>query len=115
MSFEGWVKLRLEAPDFDPTIWFVARNADEVVGVLRGDPKRWSCGWVGMIGVREPWRRRGVGKALLLQAFQAFYDRGERCVGLGVDTQNPTGATRLYEQLGMRVAAETITYAKGVA
>jgi mycothiol synthase len=115
MQYEEWSRLRLEAPDFDPQIWLVARDGAEVAGVLRGDPKRWSCGWIGMVGVRPRWQRRGIGTALVRQAFRVFYDRGERSVGLGVDTQNPTGATRLYERLGMQVKAEDITYAKVLA
>jgi ribosomal protein S18 acetylase RimI-like enzyme len=110
IPFERWESLRLEAPDFDPSIWFVAHSGDDVVGVLRGEAERWSCGWIAMVGVRPQWHRRGIGTALIRAAFRAFYDRGQRSVGLGVDTQNPTGATRLYEQLGMRIVAEDVTY-----
>jgi hypothetical protein len=31
---------------------------------------------------------------------------------LGVDAQNPTGATRLYERAGLRVIKEDIVYEK---
>jgi mycothiol synthase len=41
-----------------------------------------------------------------------FFERGQRRVGLGVDATNPTGATRLYERAGMRVAYESISFAK---
>jgi mycothiol synthase len=112
MPFEDWERLRLEAPDFDSGIWFVARAGDEVAGVLRGDPNRWGCGWIGMVAVRPRWQRCGVGTALIRRSFAVFYDRGTRCVGLGVDAENPTNATRLYERLGMRVKAETITYGR---
>ena len=60
-------------------------------------------GWVRSLGVRRPWRKRGLGLALLRHAFHEFYRRGKRKVGLGVDTQNLTGALRLYENAGMRV------------
>jgi mycothiol synthase len=49
-------------------------------------------------------RKRGLGSALLLHAFAGLYARGERRMGLGVDATNETGATRLYESAGMRVA-----------
>ena len=38
--------------------------------------------------------------------------RGARQIGLGVDAENPTGATRLYERVGMRVASAADLYAK---
>jgi mycothiol synthase len=114
-TFEEWQRIRLESPDFDPTLWFVAREGNEVAGVIRGDPKRWGVGWVGMLGVRRPWRRRGLGLALLRRSFAEFHERGERRVGLGVDAANPSGATRLYERAGMHVEAEHFTWEKEFA
>jgi ribosomal protein S18 acetylase RimI-like enzyme len=70
---------------------------------------------VGAIGVRKQWRRRGLGLALLLHAFGEFYRRGQPRIGLGVDAQNPTGATRLYERAGMHVAYEAIAFEKALA
>ena len=67
-------------------------------------------GFVGAIGVLRPWRRLGLGRALLLHAFVELYRRGERRIGLGVDAENATGATRLYESVGMRVAWQADTY-----
>jgi ribosomal protein S18 acetylase RimI-like enzyme len=60
-------------------------------------------GWVSALGVRRPWRKRGLGLALLRHAFNEFYRRGKRKVGLGVEAQNLTGALRLYDSAGMRV------------
>jgi mycothiol synthase len=114
-SFAEWKRIRLESPDFDPTLWTVAWDGDEVAGVIRGDPKHWGGGWIGVLGVRRPWRRRGLGLALLRRAFAEFLSRGERRVGLGVDAQNPSGATRLYERAGMHVEAEHLTWEKEVA
>jgi ribosomal protein S18 acetylase RimI-like enzyme len=50
--------------------------------------------------------------ALLQHSFGEFYRRGLRRAGLGVDSQNLTGAVRLYYRAGMHVARETITYEK---
>jgi mycothiol synthase len=65
-----------------------------------------------MLGVRTPWRKRGIGLALLQHAFTEFHRRGEPHVGLGVDADNPTGATRLYEKAGMQVLTEDIVFEK---
>jgi ribosomal protein S18 acetylase RimI-like enzyme len=59
-------------------------------------------GWVGALGVLPEWRRRGLGLALLRESFRRIHATGETVVALGVDSQNPTGATRLYERAGMR-------------
>ena len=91
------------------------RDGDEIAAALRGEPDRGGAGWVGAIGVRKPWRKRGLGLALLLHAFGEFYRRGQPRIGLGVDAQNPTGATRLYERAGMRVAYEAVAFEKALA
>ena len=67
-------------------------------------PKRMGdWGWIGTLAVRPAWRRRGLGRALLLEGFRRFAASGESHVALGVDSENPSGATRLYESVGMRV------------
>lgn len=60
-------------------------------------------GWVNEIGVLAPHRGRGIGSALLRRSFAAFAHRELRSVFLNVDAENPTGATALYERVGMRV------------
>ena len=60
--------------------------------------------------MRPPWRGRGVGKALLLASFHQLREAGKPRTVLGVDAANPTGATRLYANAGMRVLTEVDTY-----
>ena len=115
LPFDEWRQLRLEADDADPGVWFLAREGGEVVGVIRCDAQHLGGGFVAAVAVRARWRRRGIGEALLLTAFRAFHDRGERWVRLGVDTENPTGATRLYERVGMHVENEEIAYEKALS
>jgi len=111
-SFEVWAERRINVPDFDPTMWFIVREGDEIAGVLRGDPERGGAAWVGALGVRPRWRKRGLGLALLRHAFAEFYRRGQPRVGLGVDAQNPSGATRLYERAGMHITYEAVAFKK---
>ena len=114
LPFDEWVDHRVKAPDFDPTLWFILRDGDEIAAVLRGDPDRGGAGWVGALGVRKPWRKRGLGLALLRHAFGEFYRRGQPRIALGVDAQNSTGATRLYERAGMHVAYEAVAFEKAL-
>lgn len=97
-----------EEEGFDPTLMFLAidlRSA-EIAGINLCRPHSFDdpeTGWVGTLGVLRPWRKRGIGLALLRHSFNEFYRRGLRKVGLGVDAQNLTGALRLYESAGMHV------------
>jgi mycothiol synthase len=111
--FEAFSKRRLEEERFDPTLWTTVRADGQIAAVLIADWKRHGeAGWIGSVAVRKPWRRRGLGEALLLRSFGQFYERGERVVQLGVDAENATGATRLYERVGMSVGFEAVIYAK---
>jgi mycothiol synthase len=90
---------------YDPTLWLLAWDGDELAGFALAASERPAdpeLGWIGTLGVRPAWRRRGLGEALLRAAFARLYARGLRRVGLGVDTENETGALRLYERVGMR-------------
>jgi mycothiol synthase len=109
--FEEFVRRRLESPRFNAQLWTAVWDGDEIAATLVAG-KRLGAGWIGGLGVRRPWRRRGLGRALLLRAFGQFYARGERRVSLNVHTENPTGATRLYESVGMHVEREEILYRK---
>ena len=61
-------------------------------------------GYLDQLGVRKPWRHRGVGTLLLLTAFSALRERGCTSAVLGVDADNASGAVGLYERAGMRVS-----------
>jgi mycothiol synthase len=110
--FEAWWQRQESRHDHEPSLWFLVRDGDEVVGAARNDPKRSGGGWVGALGVRPAWRGRGVAHALLMHTFRMFHARGERRVGLGVDAANPTGATQLYESVGMTIELETVLWEK---
>ena len=110
--FEEFVERRLESPRFQPALWTAVWDGDEIAATLIADCKRFGAGWIAGVSVRRPWRRRGLGRALLLRSFGQLYERGERRVSLSVDTENPTGATRLYERVGMRVEREEVLYRK---
>ena len=90
-------------------------HEETVVAATRNDPERSGGGWIGALGVRRAWRGQGLAKALLLHSFREFHRRGKRRVGLGVDSENPTGATKLYESVGMVVDTEQVVWEKVLA
>jgi mycothiol synthase len=111
VTFEEWKHSRFDDPEFDPTLWPIAWDGDQVAGFSL-NRYRMGIGWIRTLGVRRPWRKRGLGEALLLHSFGEFYRRGMKTIGLGVDAQNPTGATRLYQKVGMCTASEFVSYEK---
>ena len=100
-DFAAWSKPNLEGERFDPALWCVVRAGDEIAAGTIGTGGTYGGGFVHALFTRRPWRKRGVGAALLADAFGRFWERGERTVGLGVDAASDTGAFRLYERAGM--------------
>src|SRR6266508_1980173 len=110
-TYEQWAPRKFGRKEFDPTLWMIAWDGDQIAGFSQ-NRYRGGIGWIGTLGVRRPWRKRGLGEALLLHSFAEFYKRGTTTIGLGVDAQNPTGATRLYHKVGMRAVSEFVFYEK---
>ena len=108
-SFEEWSHFDLEGEGsgFDPSLWFLAVDGNEIAGAAccrASTPRAADIAQVSELAVRPPWRRRGIGLGLLHTAFGEFHRRRIPRAELGVDSQNATGATRLYERAGMHVA-----------
>ena len=112
-TFEEYSQRTFAREDYEPSLCVLA----EADGELAGASLNWwkdigGGGWIGTIGVRPAFRRRGIGEALVLASFAEFVRRGETRVALGVDAQNETGAVRLYERLGMRTVWEAVVWEK---
>jgi len=111
-TYDEWSHSLLGSPQFDPDLWFAGRAGPELGGIAictvrPGDP---DVGLVYILGVRRAWRGQGLGRALLLHSLRAFQRRGLERAVLGVDADNPTGAHRLYESVGMVVTAHFEIY-----
>jgi mycothiol synthase len=109
-TYEEWME-RKKGSTWDPSLWFLAVEHGEPIGgavctISEG------IGWVDNLGVRAIGRKRGIGMALLREAAREFSRRGLQRMALGVDSESPTGATRLYERAGMHVAQRHATYGK---
>lgn len=101
--------------DYDPGLWWLAFSGDELAGVCLCEPKfadDESVGWVSTLAVRREYRKHGLGRALLLTAFNEMHRRGKKSVGLGVDASSLTNAVTLYENAGMYISRRYDLYEK---
>jgi len=109
-SFESWRQFMMRPDLFDPELWFVALDGDTIVGACLAFAYS-TGGWVRQLAVAESWRGRGVGKALLSAAFNAFCARGFDDVGLTVESRRPDAHT-FYTAVGMRQVRQYDEYLK---
>jgi mycothiol synthase len=113
---EEWVRLSVGSEDFDPSLSRVAFDGDEIVGYVLSyrdaAPDRL---YIGQVGTRRPWRRRGLAAALMAQVLAAAGAAGKRTAALGVDADSPTGAVGVYERVGFAVESRAVTYALPLA
>jgi mycothiol synthase len=113
--FPLWLHRMTTDPDYDPSLWFLALDGDEIAGVALSKPlpeEDPELGWIETLAVRRPWRRRGLGSALIHHLFGEFARRGWRRAGLSVDADSLTGATRLYERAGMHIKNQHVILEK---
>lgn len=71
--------------------------------------------YLGQLGVRPAWRRRGLGEFLLATGLHSYRSAGYERTSLTVDSDNPTGARGLYERLGFTTRDASVTWMKSLA
>ncbi len=103
--YDEWLERLRASAGYDPTLWWIATVDGEPAGVLMADDHQAAAGagYIGTLGVLDTFRRRRVAKTLLRHAFAEFAARGRAIVRLSVDAESATGATKLYEAVGMSV------------
>jgi ribosomal protein S18 acetylase RimI-like enzyme len=107
--------IKAQGDTFDPTLWFLAVEGTEIVGLSLCDDRivdDKTRGYVNTLAVRPAWRKRGIAFALLQHTFAEFRQRGYAAVELDIDSQNLTGVSRLCDRAGMRVVRQFVTYEK---
>jgi len=102
VPFDRWIEEETGGPSHDPTLWLLARDGGVAIGALAASAGD-DGGWVDWLAVLASHRGRGIGASLLRRSFASFAARGVRRVMVSVDAENLTGATAVYERVGMRV------------
>ncbi|GAB6425472.1 GNAT family N-acetyltransferase [Bacillus luti] len=105
---------RTEREGFHPTLWSLAMVEGEVVGFVFSKKGADNKAEITHLGVRRSKRKQGLGLALLHHAFGQLYEEGISKVHLNVDSENITGAPRVYEAAGMEVQSKFVRFDKEV-
>ena len=105
-SFRRWT----ESPEFDPTLFIVAYDGDEIAGAVlnviypeENELLGLKRAWLDSVFTRRAWRRRGLARALIVRSLHLLRERGMERGALGVDADNPSGALGLYQSAGFAV------------
>ena len=115
VRYQAWLKQQ----DFDPSLYKVAWDGDQVAGAVQNfvnkqenEEYNRKRGYTEGIFVRRPWRKRGLARSLIVQSMKMFKEMGMTETALGVDTENLSGALRVYESCGYRQVKKSITLRK---
>jgi mycothiol synthase len=114
-AFAEWI----HDPDFDPSLFVVAWDGDEVAGAVfnkiethENEQLKRKRGLLDSVFVRRPWRRRGLAAALVARSLIVLREHGMTSAWLGVDADNPNGALGVYERAGFAVHLRSTAYRK---
>lgn len=102
---------RTQQESFDPRLWLLAFEGEALIGVINGQVFL-DFGWIPQLAVLPRARKRGIGASLLLASFGECWRQGLRTVSLAVDSENESGAHRLYEKVGMRTVRSHVRVEK---
>ena len=112
-SFRRW----RESPEFEPTMFLIAWDGDEIAGAVlnviyqaENEALGLHRGWLESVFTRRPWRRRGLARNLIVRSFHHLRERGITDAVLGVDADNPSGALGLYESVGFAVTERSTAW-----
>jgi ribosomal protein S18 acetylase RimI-like enzyme len=110
-EFDSWRTFTVDGKDFLPELSRVAFDGEEIASYVLSyndaSPERM---YIGQVGTRRPWRRRGLAGALMVEVLHAAATADRQFATLDVDTDSPTGAVGVYEKVGFEVEQRDVTY-----
>lgn len=113
---DSW-KFTVGHPQFRADWSFAVQSAGRIAAyqLASFDPESkeifgYTEGYTELLGVLRDWRGMRLAPAMLTEAMRRFRDSGMEHAGLGVDTENPSGALKIYEQLGYTPVSRQIVF-----
>ena len=116
LPFERWLQF-MTGPTHAPDQWTVVELAGGIVGYALGSTRLAStgAGYIASLAVLAEHRGRGLGTALLHARFADDARRGMGATVLHCDSENTSGATRVYQRAGMSVDQEMVAFHRPLA
>ncbi len=118
-TFEEELPHWIEDPNFNPSLWQVAWDGDQIAGMVQNFVNKAENaeygrkrGYTEGISVRRPWRKLGLARSLLVQSIAMFKQMGMDETALGVDAENLSGALKLYQGVGYKEIRRNMNYRK---
>ena len=112
--FEKWVIGTVESEEFRPDLTRIAFDGDQIAGYVLAYNNVEGREYIGQVGTRRPWRKRGLASALISASLNAAVADGKSSASLGVDADSPTGAVGVYERLGFEVKHQFVSYRRAI-
>jgi ribosomal protein S18 acetylase RimI-like enzyme len=110
MPIDKWRALTVDSELFRPDLTRIAFDGDEIAAYVLSYDDGIGSHYIGQVGTRRPWRRRGLAAALMSETIEAAAAGGKTLATLGVDADNPTGALGVYERLGFAPRQRWVVY-----
>jgi len=116
---EDWQARVCDDPNFRPDLSRLALSNGRVVALTtasvdREHNARYEVAevWVERVGTVPAYQRRGLATSLVGEVLRSAAAAGLTRAGLGVDQDNATRATAIYEHLGFAATRRTLAYVK---
>jgi ribosomal protein S18 acetylase RimI-like enzyme len=113
-QFEKWVIRTVESEEFRTDLTRIAFDGDQIAAYVLAYDNVEGREYLGQVGTRRPWRKRGLASALISASLTAAVADGKTSASLGVDADSPTGAVGVYERLGFEVKHKFVSYRRAV-
>lgn len=98
-------------PNNDLSLWLVAWDADGIAGMLLSE-RHGTRAVIPELNVRPDWRRRGLGRALMVRGLHLLVAQGAQTVRLHTWLENEQRSFDLYAALGFRTLKQSVWYRK---
>jgi mycothiol synthase len=107
---QQWRSITVDSDLFRPEHSRIAFDGDEIAAYVLAYDDAVGYHYIGQVGTRQPWRKRGLASGLIAATARAAAADGKTVACLGVDADNPTGALGVYERLGFVARQRYVVY-----
>jgi ribosomal protein S18 acetylase RimI-like enzyme len=115
-EYEPWLSITVRSANFRPDLSRIAFAGNEIAGYVLGyDNASADRVYIGQVGTRRPWRRRGLAGKLLTEVLSAAAGADKKLAALAVDADSPTGAVGVYQRVGFNLEYRAVAYRRPLA